>query len=30
LRCPAKHIPGRMPQMEKKLGAVYEEWRGVL
>ena len=29
-RHPAKHFPGRVPELEKKLGAVYQEWRGVL
>jgi len=29
-RHPAKHIPGRVPELEKMLGAVYQEWRGVL
>ena len=29
-RRPAKHVPGRVPELEKKLGAVYQEWRGVL
>ena len=29
-RHPAKHIPGRVPELEKRLGAVYQEWRGVL
>jgi len=27
---PTKHIPGCIPEMEKMLGAVYQEWRGVL
>ena len=27
---PAKHVPGRIPELEKTLGAVYQEWRGVL
>jgi len=27
-RRPAKYIPGRVPEMEKTLGAVYQEWRG--
>jgi len=27
---PAKHVPGRVPELEKTLGAVYQEWRGVL
>jgi len=26
---PAKHVPGQVPEMEK-MGAVYQEWRGVL
>jgi len=30
LRHPAKHIPGRIPELEKTLGAVYQERRGVL
>jgi hypothetical protein len=30
LRYPAKHIPGRVPELEKMLGAVYQEWRGIL
>ena len=29
-RHPAKHVPGRVPELEKKLGAVYQDWRGVL
>jgi len=29
-RHPAKHVSGRLPEMEKALGAVYQEWRGVL
>ena len=30
-RHPAKHVPGRVPELKKKtLGAVYQEWRGVL
>jgi len=29
-RHPAKHLPGRVPELEKTLGAVYQEWRGVL
>jgi len=29
-RHPAKHVPGRVPELEKTLGAVYQEWRGVL
>jgi hypothetical protein len=29
-RYPAKHVPGRAPELEKTLGAVYQEWRGVL
>ena len=24
----AKHIPGRVPELGKTLGAVYQEWRG--
>jgi len=27
---PAKHVPGRVPEMGKTLGAVYQEWKGVL
>ena len=28
---PAKHVPGRVPELEKKnLGEVYQDWRGVL
>jgi len=30
LHHPAKHVPGRVPELEKTLGAVYQEWRGVL
>jgi len=30
LRHPAKHVPGRVPELQKTLGAVYQEWRGVL
>jgi len=29
-RHPTKHIPGRVSELEKTLGAVYQEWRGVL
>jgi len=29
-RHPAKHVPGRVPKLEKTLGAVYQEWRGIL
>ena len=29
-RHPAKHVPGRVSGLEKTLGAVYQEWRGVL
>jgi len=29
-RHPAKHVPGRVPELQKMLGAVYQEWRGVL
>jgi len=29
-RHPAKHVPGRVPELEKMLGAVFQEWRGVL
>ena len=28
-RHPAKHVPGRVPELEKTLGAVYQEWRQV-
>ena len=28
-RHPTKHVPGRVPELEKPLGAVYQEWRGV-
>jgi len=27
---PAKQVPGRVPELEKTLGAVYQEWSGVL
>jgi len=27
---PTKHVPGRVPELEKTLGVVYQEWRGVL
>jgi hypothetical protein len=27
---PTKHVPGRVPELEKTLGAVYQEWKGVL
>jgi len=30
LRHPAKHVPGRVTEPEKTLGAVYQERRGVL
>jgi len=30
LCCPAKHVPGHIPEMEKTLGAVYQERRGVV
>jgi len=30
LRHPAKHVPGHVPELEKTLGAVYQERRGVL
>jgi len=30
LRHPAKHVPGRVPELEKTLGAVYQERWGVL
>jgi len=26
----AKQVPGRVTELEKALGAVYQEWRGVL
>jgi hypothetical protein len=29
-RHPAKHVPGRIPELEKTLGAVYQQLRGVL
>jgi hypothetical protein len=29
-RHPAKHVPGPIPELEKTLGAVYQERRGVL
>ena len=29
-RHPAKQVPGRVTEVEKTLGAVYQEWRGVL
>ena len=29
-RHPAKHVPGRVPELEKTLDAVYQGWRGVL
>ena len=29
-RHPAKHVPGRVTELEKTLGAVYQEWREVL
>jgi len=29
-RHPAKQVPGRVPELKKTLGAVYQEWRGVL
>ena len=29
-RHPVKHVPGRVPQLEKTLGAVYQEWRRAL
>jgi hypothetical protein len=28
-RHPAKDVPGRVPELEKALRAVYQEWRGV-
>jgi len=28
-RHPAKHVPGRVPELQKTLGAVYQEWKGV-
>jgi len=30
LRHPTKHISGHVPELEKTLGVVYQEWRGVL
>jgi len=30
LRHPAKHVPGRVPELQRTLGVVYQEWRGVL
>jgi len=30
LRHPAKHVPGRVPELEKPLRVVYQERRGVL
>jgi len=30
LRYPAKHVPGRVPELGKTLGAVYQGGRGVL
>jgi hypothetical protein len=27
---PAKHVPGHIPELEKKLAVVYQQWRGVL
>ena len=24
---PAKHVPGRVPELEKTLSAVYQEWK---
>jgi len=27
---PAKRVPGRVPELEKTLEAVYQEWRGAL
>ena len=30
LRHPTKHVPGCIPELEKTLGAVYQERRGVL
>jgi len=29
-RHPAKRVPGQIPELEKTLGVVYQEWRGVL
>jgi len=29
-RHPAKHVSGRVPELEKTLGAVYQGWRGVV
>ena len=25
-RCPAKYVPGCVPEMEKSLGVVYQKW----
>jgi len=30
LHHPAKHVPGCIPEMEKMLGVVYQEWKGIL
>jgi len=27
LCCPAKYVPGRVPEMEKTMGVMYQEWR---
>jgi len=27
---PQKHVPGRVPELEKTLGTVCQEWRGIL
>jgi len=26
----AKHVPGRVPELEKTFGVVHQEWRGVV
>jgi hypothetical protein len=30
MRYLAKRVPGRIPELERTLGAVYKQWRGVL
>jgi len=30
LRHSAKHVTGRVPELEKTFGVVYQEWKGVL
>jgi hypothetical protein len=30
MRHPAKHVPGRIPELEKTLETMYKQWRGVL